>query len=150
MSKLNKVAEVELHYKSNVKSSERAKISSSIDAFNIFTENWDENKIELHEQFKVLLMSNANRVLGIYEMSSGGITGSVVDVRLTLIAALKAAATGIIIAHNHPSGALKTSEADKQITRKLKAACEVCDINLLDHLIITSEAYLSFADEGIL
>ena len=83
-------------------------------------------------------------------MSKGGITGTLVDVRLVLKTALEVSATGLILAHNHPSGTLKPSEADKQITNKLKIAAQSLDIKVLDHLIITEKAYFSFADETIL
>ncbi|MTG98895.1 DNA repair protein [Myroides sp. BIT-d1] len=143
-------SEIELIYKSKVKTSERPKIVSSQSAFEIALKAWDENKIELLEQFKVLMLSNSNRVLGILEISSGGITGTVVDLRLIFAALLKTKATAFIIVHNHPSGKLNPSEADKQITAKIKQASQVLDIALLDHLIITLESYYSFADEGVL
>ncbi|WP_353100776.1 JAB domain-containing protein [Myroides odoratus] len=143
-------SEIELIYKSKVKASERPKIVSSQSAFEIALKAWDENKIELLEQFKVLMLSNSNRVLGVLEISSGGITGTVVDLRLIIAALLKAKATACILVHNHPSGKLDPSEADKQITAKIKQASQVLDIVLLDHLIITPERYYSFADEGVL
>ncbi|MDX4973928.1 JAB domain-containing protein [Myroides odoratimimus] len=143
-------SEIELIYKSKVKASERPKIVSSQSAFEIALKAWDENKIELLEQFKVLMLSNSNAVLGVLEISSGGITGTVVDLRLIFAALLKAKATAFILVHNHPSGKLNPSEADKQITAKIKQASQVLDITLLDHLIITSESYYSFADEGVL
>ncbi|MEK6511218.1 JAB domain-containing protein [Myroides odoratimimus] len=143
-------SEIELIYKSKVKASERPKIVSSQSAFEIALKAWDENKIELLEQFKVLMLSNSNAVLGVLEISSGGITGTVVDLRLIFAALLKAKATAFILVHNHPSGKLNPSEADKQITAKIKQASQVLDIALLDHLIITPESYYSFADEGVL
>ena len=111
---------------------------------------WDSNKIELLEQFKVLMLSNNNKVLGVLEASSGGITGTIVDLRIIFSALLKANAVGFLVVHNHPSGALVPSDADRQITRKIKEASKILDINLLDHLIITTESYYSFADEGTL
>jgi len=144
------VSEIDLIYKTKVKSSERPKITSSKSAFSILIECWDPNKIEFIEQFKVLLLSQSNKVLGIYEASSGGIAGTVVDIRLLFAAALKANAVGFIITHNHPSGNTAPSEADKGITRKIKSAGELLDIKLLDHLIVTAESYYSFADEGAL
>ncbi len=83
-------------------------------------------------------------------MSSGGITGTIVDLRMIFSAALKANATNIMIAHNHPSGNTKPSQADKHMTAKIRQAGELLDIKLLDHLIITSESYYSFADDGVL
>lgn len=102
------------------------------------------------EQFKVVFLNQANRALGIIELSSGGISGTVVDVRLVFSAALKAKASAIMIVHNHPSGQLIASEADRQITQKVKEAGKLLDITLLDSLIITPESYYSFADEGAL
>lgn len=143
-------SEIELLYKSKVKTSERPKIESSYSAFEVALKAWDQGKIELLEQFKVLMLSNSNRVLGVLEISSGGITGTVVDIRLIFAALLKAKATAFILVHNHPSGKLIPSQADKQITQKIKQASQILDIALLDHLIITLEGYYSFADQGAL
>lgn len=145
-----KVAEVELVYRSNVKASERPVIKSSKDAADLLMHLWNENKIDLVEQFKVLLLNRANRVLGVVDISSGGITGTVADPRLIFVAALKANAVGIIISHNHPSCNLKPSRADEELTQKIKNAGKFLDISLLDHIIVSSEGYYSFADEGLL
>src|SRR6185312_255115 len=145
-----KVAEVELVYKTKVKASERPHIRSSRDSFNISKEIWDENKINMLEQFKVLLLNRANRVVGVYEASSGGITGTIADSRLILATAIKSLAVSIILSHNHPSGNLKPSAADQDITSKIKSACQYHEINVLDHVIVTSEGYYSFADEGLI
>ncbi|SHI88947.1 DNA repair protein RadC [Arenibacter nanhaiticus] len=103
-----------------------------------------------HEEFWVVYLNNANTVLFMGQLSKGGITGTLVDVRLVLKQALELGAVGLILAHNHPSGTLKPSVADKQITVKLKTASQVLDIKVLDHLIITQKEYFSFADEHIL
>jgi DNA repair protein RadC len=95
-----------------------------------------------------MLLNRANKVLGIAQISQGGISGTVTDVRIILQYALKANASGIILCHNHPSGNTEPSESDLRITSKLKDAALVNDINLLDHLIITSEGYYSMADMG--
>jgi DNA repair protein RadC len=97
-----------------------------------------------------MLLNRSNRVLGISCISKGGISGTVVDVKIILQTALKANASGLIISHNHPSGNLTASSEDIKITVKLKNACKLLDLSLLDHLIITDEGYLSFADEGML
>ncbi len=149
-SALYNVAEVELIYKSKVKASERPIITSSKDAYNVLIQLWDENKIEFVEQFKVLFLNKANKVLGAYEVSTGGISGTVADPRLIFVAALKANCCGIVISHNHPSGNLKPSRQDEELTQKIKQAGHFLDIQLLDHLIITNEGYLSFSDEGLL
>jgi DNA repair protein RadC len=103
-----------------------------------------------HEEFWIIYLNNSNRIVAKQQLSKGGITGTLVDVRLVFKAAFEMGATGLILCHNHPSGSLVASEADKQITRKLKLGGENLDIKVLDHVIITETSYLSFADEGIL
>lgn len=103
----------------------------------------------LHEEFWVLYLNNANKVIYKSQLSKGGITGTVVDVRLIFKMALEHNATAIILSHNHPSGKLLASDADRDITKKLKFAGEQLDIKVLDHIIITEKGYLSFQDEGI-
>jgi len=145
------VAEIQLSYKTKVKPSHRPKISSSKDAYSILLESWDEDKLEFVEQFKVLLLNRANRVLGIYEVSTGGVSGTVADPKLVFAAALKSNASAIILAHNHPSGQLKPSDADLKLTQKLKEGGKFLEIPVLDHIIVTScEGYYAFADEGVL
>jgi len=103
----------------------------------------------LQENFpKDMLLSQSNKVLGIYEMSQGGIAGTVMDIRMLFATALKAAVVGIILIHNHPSGKTMPSDVDRQITAKIVQAGKFLDINILDHLIITPELYFSFADSG--
>ena len=114
------VSEIELTYKPKIKASQRPKIGASKDAYDIFLQSWDTNKIEFVEQFKILLMNRANKVLGLFEVSTGGVTGTVADPRLIFAAALKANACAIILAHNHPSGNLKPSKADEDLTWKIK------------------------------
>jgi DNA repair protein RadC len=103
----------------------------------------------LHEEFWVLYLNNSNKVIHKSQLSKGGITGTVVDVRLIFKLALEHNATAIILSHNHPSGKLLASDADKEITKKLKFAGAQLDIKVLDHIIITEKGYLSFQDEGI-
>jgi len=103
-----------------------------------------------HEEFWVLYLNNANKVIAKNQLSKGGMTGTVVDVRIILKSALESGAVGILLCHNHPSGNLKPSEVDIEITKKVKTAGKSLDINVLDHLIITQNGYYSFADEGIL
>ena len=106
--------------------------------------------IDYKERFAVLLLSRSNKVLGLSWISQGGISGTIVDVRLIFQAVLKANASSIILLHNHPSGQLEASEADLRITRKIKSGADVLDISVLDHLIITSEKFVSMADEGLM
>ena len=112
--------------------------------------SWDDEKLEFVEQFKVLLLNRANRVLGVYEVSTGGVSGTVADPKLVFAAAIKSSASAIILAHNHPSGQLKPSDADLKLTQKLKEGGKFLEITVLDHIIVTSEGYYSFADEGVL
>lgn len=148
--KLLEVSEIQLSYKSTVKPSQRPKINESKDAYEVLKQSWDSSKLELVEQFKAMFTNRANKVLGIYEVSTGGIAGTVADPRLIFVAALKVGASGVILSHNHPSGNLKPSQADIDLTKKIKDAGRFLEIQLLDHVIITSEGYFSFADEGVL
>jgi DNA repair protein RadC len=144
------IEEVQLHYKSRLKPSERAKITTSRDAYSILINAWDMNTLELCEEFKILLLNRANHVLGLYNQSKGGVSGTVADPKMIFATALKANACGIILAHNHPSGNLAPSQSDIDLTRKCKQVGQLLEIQVLDHLIITSEKYYSFTDEGVL
>ncbi len=126
---------------------EKQKISSSRSVFELMQPILGELP---HEEFWIIYLNNSNKVIQKNQLSKGGITGTLVDVRLALKKALEVSATGIILAHNHPSGTLNPSEADKKLTQKIKTAGESLDIKVLDHLIITEKAYFSFADEEIL
>jgi DNA repair protein RadC len=103
-----------------------------------------------HEEFWIVYLNNSNKVLLKEQSSKGGLTGTLVDVRLVFKKAIDVSATAIILCHNHPSGKLQPSTADKSITEKLKRAGETLDIKVLDHLIITENAYFSFADESLI
>lgn len=103
-----------------------------------------------HEEFWILYLNNSNKIIHKNQLSKGGITGTLVDVRLVLKNALEVGATSLILCHNHPSGTLRPSGSDKNLTQKLTAAAHSLDIKVLDHLIITEKAYFSFADEGLL
>ncbi|SDM75603.1 RadC family protein [Kriegella aquimaris] len=123
------------------------KISSSRDAFELLHSAMGELP---HEEFWIVYLNNANSVLQLSQLSKGGLTGTLVDIRIVMKQALELGAVALILAHNHPSGTLKPSAADKQITQKLKLGAEALDIKVLDHLIITQKDYFSFADEGVL
>ena len=103
-----------------------------------------------HEEFWILLLNRSNRVLDKYMVSKGGITGTVIDVRTIMKCAVEKSATSMILCHNHPSGNLSPSDADLQITRKIKDAGQLMEIQVLDHLIITQKSHFSFADNGLL
>lgn len=147
---LSQVSEIELVYKSKATSSERPIVEDSHDCYEILKLLWDEGKINLVEEFKVLFLNRANRLIHFYELSSGGITGTVADTRIILAAALKVAACNIVLAHNHPSGNLLPSRADEELTAKIKTAAGYHDIKILDHIILSSESYFSFAEQGLL
>lgn len=102
-----------------------------------------------HEEFWVLYLNNSNKVIYKSQLSKGGITGTIVDVRLIFKTVFEHNATGIILTHNHPSGKLIASEQDIQVTKKIKLAAQQLDVNLLDHIIITENGFYSFNDEGI-
>ncbi len=144
------VAEIQLIYKTNVKPSLRPRIKTSKDAYEILRSVWDESKLEFIEQFKAMFLNRANEVLGIMEVSTGGVSGTVADPKIIFAAALKANASGLIVAHNHPSGNLIPSQSDIDLTRKLKAGGRFLEISLMDHVIVTTEGYYSFADEGMM
>ena len=145
------ISEVKLVYRTKIKASERLQIKCSKDAFEIFMANWDLDSIEHIEEFKLMLLTRSNKVMGIASISKGGISGTVADVKIILQYAIKVNAIGIIICHNHPSGNVQPSESDMSITRKVKESGNVMDIQLLDHLIIVPEgSYYSMGDEGII
>jgi len=152
LEELNNVSEIDIVYKRkvNCKVTERPLIKSSSDVYEILLHYWDQDKIDLLEEFKVLFLNRSNRVLQIYSVSSGGITGTVADPRLILAVALKLGACSMMLAHNHPSTSLKPSKADEELTNKIKYAAQFHDIKVLDHVIVSSEGYYSFADEGVL
>jgi DNA repair protein RadC len=124
-----------------------SKITSSNDVFKImhpFLGDLD------HEQFWILMLNNSNKVIYKLPLSKGGITATMVDTRLVFKNALAQGATALILVHNHPSGSLKPSQADKDITRKIKESGKLLDIKVLDHLIVTEKTYFSFADESLI
>lgn len=141
---------ISVSFDKNVKKSELFKITSSRTAYELFKQTFNADTFNWHEEAILLCLNNSNKVVGFYKISSGGITGTVIDVRMIFTIALNSLATSIMLAHNHPSGTLVASQSDIDITKKLKSAGEVMDIKLLDHLIITDEDYFSFSDNGIL
>ncbi len=126
---------------------ERKKITSSKSVFELMQPIIGELP---HEEFWIIYLNNSNKVIHKSQLSKGGITGTLVDTRLVLKTALEVGAVGLILTHNHPSGTLRPSQADKDVTLKLKLAAQSLDIKVLDHLIITEQSYFSFADQSIL
>jgi DNA repair protein RadC len=145
---LQQAAEIKVSYIPN--NQKKPTIVHSQDAYIMFKTFFSGETICLQEQFAAMYLNRCNRVIGIYKVSIGGMTGTVCDTRLILGVALKTAACSIMLCHNHPSGNLKPSLADEQLTQKIKQAADVMDVKLLDHLIISQEEYYSFADEGII
>lgn len=144
------VAEVQLVYKSKCDITLRPKITRSNDCYDILMCTWNQDTIELCEEFKILLLNRANKVLAISTLSQGGTAGTVVDPKLLFTTALKLKASSLILAHNHPSGELKPSQQDIKMTQNLIEGGKYLDIPVLDHLIISSHGYYSFGDEGLM
>jgi len=143
---MNNLAEIKVSYSTS--NTPKIKITQGEQAYKVLLESWNKDTIELQEEFKVLLLNRANEVLGIYPLSRGGITGTVVDIRLIFAVALKCNATGIILSHNHPSGNLKPSKADINLTNRIKECCTLLDVTLIDHLIISKNGFYSFINSG--
>jgi len=143
------LSEIEIFYRNKVRLSDMEKVCGSRDTYEVLQRIWSP-KIDHVEEFMVLCLNRANKVLGWAKVSQGGLSGTVADPKVIFQVAIKSNACSIILAHNHPSGNLKPSEADIQLTRKLKEAGIMLDLPVLDHLIVSSEGYYSFADEGLL
>lgn len=142
------VAEIGVYFKNKVKPSERPALKRSKECYQVLRESWDENTIDIQETFRVMLLNNNCRLLGIYDLSRGTMTSTLVDVRMILIAALATGATRLVLSHNHPSGSLRPSFSDLGLTQKVKDAARLFDIDVIDHLIISTEGYRSMAEEG--
>jgi DNA repair protein RadC len=125
------------------------KVTSSQDAYDYLISVWSP-QVERIEEFLILCLNRANKVLGYAKISQGGLSGTVADPKVIFQVALKANASSVILCHNHPSGNTKPSDNDIQLTKKLKKAGEFLELNVLDHLIITTDSYFSFADESLL
>lgn len=145
---MKKVSEIKVSYSSQ--GDKRIIVKNSETIYEVALSHWDKNIIEFQEEVKLVLLNKANIILGIYDLSKGGISSCIVDLKIILSIALKANSSSIILIHNHPSKNLTPSENDKKLTQKLKKACEIVDLVLLDHLIITKDSFYSFSDEGIL
>ena len=127
----------------------KVKISSSLDSQE-FARKFYHDDITIYESFFLILLNNANNTTGYVKISQGGITGTIVDVRILAKYAIEALCTSVILVHNHPSGTLKPSQSDKTITIKVQDALGLFDIKVLDHIILTEHLYFSFADENLL
>jgi len=144
------VCEVEISYRPKVKACDRPSLISSADIYKFLMGSgvFDPSTIEYKEFFKIILLNNANRVLGVSHLFEGGINQTAVDIRHIMQPAILSNAVAMVICHNHPSGHLRPSIDDDRSTRQIIAACKIFNIALIDHLIVTSENYYSYADEG--
>lgn len=141
------VAEITVKYDRKIKNTEREKVTSSQKAFEILAPFY-EDLIDYKELSYMILLSRSNRVLGVHKLSEGGKCGTIIDVRIVFQVSLLAGACAIILSHNHPSGELRASDNDNSITKRMKEAGKLLEIEVLDHVILTSEGYYSYADNG--
>lgn len=144
------LAEIQVSYYPKFKANDRPKISNSQDAYDVFLSKWDMGQINLREQFYMLVLNKANRVIGISEISKGGVAGTVADPKLIFGIALKSCGSFLVFAHNHPSQNLQPSAQDLAITKRFVEAGKLLDVEVIDHLIITEDKYYSFGDEGLI
>ena len=143
------VPEIKIRYNRSTKSF-LGKVTNSKDSFEFLKKVFDRRTLQLQESFVVLYLNRANQILGYYKHSIGGITGTVADPRIIFATGVASASSGIILSHNHPSGNLTASQADIDLTRKIKEGGKLLEIQLLDHIIVTKTGYFSFADEGLI
>jgi len=140
------IAEIRISYSHRVKPSSQLRITGSKSVYDYVFPHWPD--LEYRERFGILLLSRSLKILGLSWISTGGVSGTVVDAKLIFQVALKANASSIILLHNHPSGELRTSEADHRITCKIKEGAKLLDIDVPDHIILISESYYSMTDTG--
>ena len=143
-----KLAEISIKYSPKIKASERIRIRCSQDGERILRPLF--SGMEHHESFYILCLNQANQLLGYHQVSQGGISGTITDIRIIFQVAIKSCASALVLANNHPSNNLQPSEADKKITAKIVEAGKLLDISVLDHLILAEEGYMSFADSNLL
>ena len=144
------VSEIKLTYENKVKAKDRPRITCAKDAYSVLNSNWSD-QMALLEEFNILLLDRSNRVMAMSNISKGGISGTVVDLKIVFATAIKGRASAIIMAHNHPSANLQPSQADISLTRKFKEAGKILELEVLDHLILSPDGgFYSFANEGML
>ena len=143
------VTEVELVYRNKIRPEDRPRLAESASVYDVLLRAWDMNKIELVGQFMIVLLDRGHACLGISNVSTGGVSACFVDPKIVFATVLKARASSVILAHNHPSGNLKPSQADIDLTKRLKEGGALLDVSVLDHLIVTPFSYYSFADDGL-
>lgn len=148
---IESLAELELQYKHRNPPVEKLIIRTSLDAYTHGSRLFNADTIGMQEQFIIIYMNRSNQIIGSLCAFTGGITSTIVDLRIIYSVALKILATGIVVYHNHPSGNLKPSNHDIDLTNKIRKTGELFDITVFDHLILSpSQEYFSFADEGLL
>ena len=140
------IAEIQVSYSNSNK--DTIKIRSSKDSYDVIINSWNADTLQLQEEFKVILLNRSNTVLGIYPLSRGGVSETIIDMKLLFSVALKCISSSMIIVHNHPSGSLTPSTTDINCTNRIKEVCKLLDITLLDHIIIAKNGYFSFCEEG--
>jgi DNA repair protein RadC len=145
-----KIPQAKITWSHHLKASERPRIINSANSAELLRELWEPGTMEYKETFWLLLLNRSNKVIGAYKVSEGGISGTVVDLKIIMQAAILSHASAFVIAHNHPSGNLKPSNEDLIITKRIREAARIMELQLMDHIILTEEGFLSFADEGIL
>lgn len=144
------VAEIQVRYSTNVKASDRPKVKSSACAFQVLKSKWSD-LIEIQEEFNILVLDASSKVLGFYNLSKGGMDSTVVDPKLIFVTDLRAPASSVILAHNHPSGNISPSSQDIELTNRIVAGGKILGIQVLDHLILgPDEEYFSFADHELI
>lgn len=148
-TELFKVAEIQVKYE-RFYQLDRMQIRTSKHTYDILKKVWDIDTLDYIENFYILLLDKSNSVLGVSHISKGGTAGTIVDAKVIFGKAILTNASSIVLAHNHPSGNLRPSNKDKEVTRKLKEGGLLLDIHVLDHVIISSNGYYSFADDGMI
>lgn len=141
---------ITVKYSKRVAKRDRITITNSEEVSHFLRNIFNQDTFDWREEMILICLSRANDIIGYYKVSAGGTTGTICDPKMVFTTALNCTANGIILAHNHPSGSIKPSDADKAITDKIKRGAELLDMKLLDHLIITDDNYYSFADEGLI
>ena len=150
-NKQGQLQEIMISYKPKDGLDNVTAVNTSLDAYKHIIKFYDENTITCQEQMVVMYLNRANKPIGVIPLFRGGLTGTVVDIKLIISIALKSLTSSIVVSHNHPSGNRVPSREDSLLTSRLKEACKLLDLTLLDHLIITPDGnYLSYADEGML
>ena len=144
-----KIPEITVSYKDQVKNSERQCLRSSFDAYDILKPFY-KDCLNHHEEFYVMYLNHGNKLLGVMFHSKGGVTSTIIDIKVILQVALKVHASAIILSHNHPSGGARPSIEDEQQTFKIKEACKLIDVKLFDHLILYDQTFYSMADNGLI